>query len=115
MLRQFAIGGAMLVAIPALAQTAGSTGQQTANPAPTTTNDHDPTETPADAGRPAAAPPIGSQVNGGVMSGSPGAPPAARSASSYGGVGGPIEGARIYPRCSRMVRDNCIQGSGRRR
>lgn len=34
-------------------------------------------------------------------------------ASAYTGMGGPDFPARAYPRCSRTVRDNCIQ-SGRR-
>jgi hypothetical protein len=35
--------------------------------------------------------------------------------SMNAGQGGPLEGARTYPPCSRTVRDNCIQREGRRR
>ena len=111
MIRPIILGGAMLIAVPALAQSAGQPSQPASQAGvPTTTNDHDPAEKPADAGRPAAAPNFGSQVNGGIRSGSPGAGPGALS-----GVGGPAESMRDYPRCSRTVTDRCTQARGPRR
>lgn len=75
MIKKLLLGGTMLLAIPALAQTSGTTGgagTQQGGTA-TTTNDHDPTQTPADAGTPSTdAPVLGTQVNGGVTSSSPG-------------------------------------------
>ncbi|HEV2866263.1 MAG TPA: hypothetical protein VGX37_07090 [Allosphingosinicella sp.] len=74
MLKTLLLAGATLLAIPALAQTSGSSQSPTTQSGvPTTTNDHDPTETPADAGNPAGTSTFGSQVNGGVTSSSPGA------------------------------------------
>ena len=75
MIKKLLLGGTMLLAIPALAQTSGTTGSAAPQQGgtATTTNDHDPTQTPDDAGTPATdAPVLGTQVNGGVTSSSPG-------------------------------------------
>jgi hypothetical protein len=142
MVKTLLLAGATLLAIPALAQTSGpAQSPATQSGIPTTTNDHDPTETPADAGNPAGTATFGSQVNGGVTSSSPGAGTLEGQASpsgqmgqtgemdqpamsggqqgmtgttGYQGTGGPAPGARDYPPCSRTVTDRCTQRERRR-
>ena len=75
MLKNLLLGGAMLIAVPALAQTAGQTAthgkhQGTA----TTTNDHDPTVEDQDAARGNAQATVSTQVNGGVNTPAAGVP-----------------------------------------
>jgi hypothetical protein len=193
MLKPILIGGAMLLALPALAQTTGS-GGTSQDPVGTTTNDHDPTQSGDQAMTGAGTGTIGSQVNGGTTTSSPGmgagataqtnmhgcsqgaAASAARSANSggtrgtaastcgtmqhgamtgstatasgtgtgggtwsgsgtasgtgtgsgtwsgsgtatggagYTGTGGPYQGTRSYPPCTRTRTDNCRQRGGR--
>jgi hypothetical protein len=87
MLKSILMGGAMLLAIPAFAQSTGtnSGGSGTnASPTGTTTNDHDPMES-GDQGMAGPATTTGSQVNGGVMSSSPGAGQAGMTGNSTQG------------------------------
>jgi hypothetical protein len=121
MLRSIMVGTAMLIAIPALAQTASS-------PTGTTTNDHDPMSEEDSMGQGSGTTPLAGQVNGGVTTSSPGmgtssgttvmtgqaglatqgsgATGTATSGGAYRGVGGP---AGDYPICSRTITDSCRQ------
>jgi hypothetical protein len=63
MLKPILMAGAMLFAIPALAQSTGTQSSGT----PTTTNDHDPTMEEDDATAEGAAT-VGTQANGGIIS-----------------------------------------------
>jgi hypothetical protein len=74
MLKPILLGGAMLLAIPALAQTtgSGSAGSADQGSMGTTTNDHDPTQSGDQAMQGGGTGTIGSQVNGGTTSSSPG-------------------------------------------
>ncbi|MFL6843329.1 MAG: hypothetical protein ACJ8ER_00420 [Allosphingosinicella sp.] len=72
MLKPVLLGGALLLAIPAFAQTTGSAGTAAQDPVGTTTNDHDPTFSGDPATTATATGTIGTQVNGGTTSSSPG-------------------------------------------
>jgi hypothetical protein len=119
MLKSIMVGTAMLVAIPALAQTAGSS-----SPTGTTTNDHDPMSEEDSMGQGSGTRPLAGQVNGGVTTSSPGMGTSsgttvmtgqaglatqgtgATGTAAYRGVGGP---AGDYPACSRTITDSCRQ------
>jgi hypothetical protein len=73
MLKPILMAGAMLLAIPALAQTTGSgSAGTTQDPVGTTSNDHDPTQSGDQAMPASGTGTIGTQVNGGTTSSSPG-------------------------------------------
>jgi hypothetical protein len=73
MLKTLLVGSAMLIALPALAQTTRTTGSgTTSSPIGTTTNDHDPTPTGDVGMQGTGASTVGTQVNGGTTMGSPG-------------------------------------------
>jgi hypothetical protein len=71
MLKSILLGGAMLLAIPALAQTTGTTGVAQSGTA-TTTNDHDPTMDDSDTAAGNVNATVSTQVNGGTTSASTG-------------------------------------------
>ena len=141
MLKQILLGSAMLMAIPAIAQTTGQTGAQT-----TTTQDHDPTMDDDATTNADSDGTVSTQVNGGVNTTTTGTVPAqsgtagqsgmnhgtmnhgtmnhgtmnhgaAGTAGAMAGTGGPARAAGNYPPCSRTVTDSCIQTNerGRRR
>jgi hypothetical protein len=147
MLKTILLGGALAIALPALAQTPATHAPVNAGTSQTTA--HDPLQTADDATVQATSTPAtDAAAQGNVSRTSPGiraglATPtdnctlgASRSRharnrcartdngavaanatgttgmSGYTGMGGPDMPARNYPRCSRTVRDNCIQ-SGR--
>ncbi|TMJ12441.1 MAG: hypothetical protein E6G94_13870 [Alphaproteobacteria bacterium] len=117
MLKSIMVGTAMLVAIPALAQTQSS-------PTGTTTNDHDPMSEEDSMGQGSGTTPLAGQVNGGVTTSSPGMGTssgttvmtgqaglatqgtATAGTTAYQGVGGPRSD---YPLCSWTVTDSCRQ------
>jgi hypothetical protein len=147
MLKTILLGGAIAVALPALAQAPASHAPVNAGTAQTTA--HDPLQTQDDATmQSTSTPATNASAAGRVSTTSPGiraglAAPTdkctmavARNSrhamkrncvradgamvaanmtgtSTYTGMGGPDMAARTYPRCSRTVRDSCIQ-SGRR-
>jgi hypothetical protein len=112
MLRPLLLAGAVIVAVPASAQTAG---------------DHDPT-VETDAAARARHDSVSAQVNGGVNTATTGAHAEAslqagtetnldhNDAPGFTGTGGPYEpAAKVYPPCSRTVTDRCLQTHERRR
>lgn len=147
MLKTILLGGAIAIALPALAQAPATHAPVNAGTAQTTA--HDPLQTQDDATMQSTSTPATSASAAGRISNtSPGiraglaaptdrctlavarnsrramkrncAPAAnatvaanATGASAYTGMGGPDTSTRTYPRCSRTVRDSCIQG-GRR-
>jgi hypothetical protein len=163
MLKPVLLGGFLLLAIPALAQTTGSSSSTMQDPVGTTPNDHDPTRSGDRAIQGTGTGTIGSQVNGGTTRASAGmgagataqtdmhgcsqgaSASAAGSANSggargtaastcgtlqhgtmsgattasgtgsgaYTGTGGPDQGARSYPPCTRTRTDHCRQRGGR--
>lgn len=146
MLKTILLGGAIAMALPALAQAPATHAPVNAGTAQTTA--HDPLQTQDDATmQSTSTPATNASAAGNVGGTSPGiraglAAPTdnctlavARNsrraikkncprsdggaiaantagASAYTGMGGPDMPARNYPRCSRTVRDNCVQ-SGR--
>jgi hypothetical protein len=104
MLKSVLLGGAMLLALPALAQTASSTATGAAQSGPaTTTSDQDPAlDDPTVGG--SANTPVSAQVDGNVAVGAVASP----TAPAQAGIGGP-EAPRDYPVCSRTVTDSCLQ------
>jgi hypothetical protein len=85
MLKPILLGSALLLSIPALAQTTGSTGNTGQNSGtPTTTNDHDPTMEDDAEGTTNAT--VGTQVNGGVTSSSTGAQGTTGSTGNHSGM-----------------------------
>ena len=135
MLKSILLGGAMLLAMPALAQTANtSTGQ---SGTATTTNDHDPTMEDSQTAAGTANATVSTQVNGGTTSASTGVGRQGNATEHQGMNHGTMPGhqgmnhgtgmtaapgtmttstaaTRDYPICSRTVTDSCRQVATRR-
>ena len=143
MLKPLMIGSAMLIAIPAFAQTGlhtsapgtntntntvtGQTGlpnSQTSTQWGTTPDSSSSTGLSTGT-RTYATPTVGAHMTGttGVTTGTTAGSWSNGAASNYTGVGGPeadmsmraATAAHAYPRCSRTLRDNCTQIGPRRR
>jgi hypothetical protein len=111
MLKTILATGAMLLAVPALAQTGGTMGADTGKPgtsAPATTDT---------TGAPASTSTTGDSGWGtGETTATTGAaaPAAPATTGAYTGQGGPYE-AKSYPPCTRTRTDSCTQMRGRSR
>jgi hypothetical protein len=145
MLRPILLGGFVLLAIPALAQTTDKAGgSPVQSGTPTTTNDHDPTTDDEAAGT--INPTVSTQVNSGTTSAAAGVGVGTQgrttthqgidhgtmthqgqaavsgtgtvnATTGAGTVAATVVSAqpRNYPMCSRTITDSCMQVEGRRR
>jgi len=126
MLKPFLLGAAMVLAVPALAQTTGSSNADMNKPGSSSTSMGQ-TMTPPASGTSSTT----STANGDSGWGTTGSTSATASSmgtgtsangtatwnggsTAYTGQGGPdTAGGKSYPMCSRTLRDNCMQRGGR--
>jgi hypothetical protein len=135
MLKTLMLGAAMIVAVPALAQTTGTSNADMNKPGTGSTNTGSSTsmgQTMGQGGTGTSSTTAGSSADSGwgttgstsSTASSMGAGTSANGTATwnsgsagYTGQGGPAmgnEGGRSYPACSRTVRDNCMQRGGGR-
>jgi hypothetical protein len=128
MIKSLMLGAAMVVALPALAQTTGTTNPDMNKPGTSSTSTG---QTMAQPDTGTASTTAGSTADSGWgttgatsnTASSMGAGTSANGtatwnsgSAAYTGQGGPAagnEGGKAYPSCSRTVRDNCMQRGGR--
>jgi hypothetical protein len=126
MIKSLMLGAAMIVAVPALAQT-GSTnpdtnkpgtsstspGQTMAPPAPATSSTAPGATADSGWGTTGATSNSASSIGAGTTAN--GTATWNAGSAAYTGRGGPAmgaEGGKSYPACSRTLRDNCMQRGG---
>jgi hypothetical protein len=127
-LKPIILGAAMALAVPALAQTTGSTnpdmnkpgmGNTSASQTGTMGQAGSTGQTgTTDSGWGTTTGTSGTGTSGtgatGSSAGASGTGSWNSGSSAYTGRGGPMEGAKSYPTCSRTVTDNCMQRGGGR-
>jgi hypothetical protein len=125
MLKPLLFGAAMAVAVPALAQTTGSTNADMNKPGtsstsmgqtmtPTTSGTASTTSTAnPDSGWGTTGSTSGTATSMGAGTSANGTATWNGGSTGFTGQGGPDTSGKTYPMCSRTVRDNCMQRGGR--
>lgn len=127
MLKSLVLGAAMAIAVPALAQTAGSPNPDVSKPGTSSTSMGQTMAPPAsgtssttstangDSGWGTTGNTSGTATSMGAGTSANGTATWNGGSTAYTGQGGPDLGAsgKAYPMCSRSVRDNCMQRGGR--
>ena len=109
MLKTVLLGAALVLAVPALAQTSGSSTADMNKPGTTSSNSgmtgmSQPGSTDSGWGTGTSGTASSTATTGTTTS----------STAMYTGQGGPdTTGGKTYPMCSRTIRDNCMQHGGR--